>query len=508
MNKIISVKAILVLSCIFVATALLRGQPPKREFRGTWIHTVGNSQYRTMTPDQMRAHYVALLDSFERAGMNAVIYQVRPQADAFYMNSIEPWSRFITGIQGIAPDPIWDPLQFMIDECHKRGMELHAWLNPYRVTSNANEQLHPDHLFFKRPELFVKYGNQLYFDPGEPDSRAHTLAVIADVVSRYDLDGVHFDDYFYPYRVEFLEFPDEASFLKYHAGQGFGRYEKNDWRRDNVNILVKQLADTIKAIKPWVKFGISPFCVWRNARVDSTGSLTNTLQTNYDDLFADVRLWVQEKWIDYNAPQLYYAIGHRTASYEPLIEWWSKNNFGVQLYLGQSLSSLIDARMPDGTVEQQLYRKMRMMRSDPNVHGNIWWSGYGLSRNPNGIIDSLANDYQKYPALIPAYTHLKSTPPAPAKDLRVVRSGGQTRITWSAPAAATEMDRAVWFCIYRFATNELINLENAEKIVKVVRKNEYLLPTQRENKEYVYVVTALDRMWNESIPSKQVRIRH
>ena len=457
---------------------------------------------------QMQAHYVALLDSFERAGINAVVYQIRPQADAFYVSNLEPWSRFITGQQGIAPDPIWDPLQFMIDECHKRGMELHAWLNPYRVTSSANEQLHPDHLFFKRPELFVKYGNQLYFDPGEPDSRAHSVAVIADVVSRYDLDGVHFDDYFYPYRIEFLEFPDEASFLKYHAAQGFGRYEKNDWRRDNVNILVKQLSDTIKAIKPWVKFGISPFCVWRNARVDSTGSQTNTSQTNYDDLFADVRLWIEKGWLDYSAPQLYYAIGHRTASYEPLIEWWSKNNFGVQLYLGQSLSALIDTKMPDGTVEQQLYRKMRMMRNDPNVHGNIWWSGYSLSRNPNGIIDSLANDYQKYPSLIPAYTHLKSTPPNPAKDLKAVRSGGQTRLSWTAPAAATEMDRAVRYCVYRFDPKESIDLEKAENILKIVGKNEYLFPVQKENKEYVYVVTALDRMWNESLPTKGIRVRY
>ena len=258
MNKTISLKALLALNCIIAATILLNAQPPKREFRRTWIHTVGNQQYKTMTPTEMRAHYVAVLDSFERANINAVVYQIRPEADAFYESRLEPWSRFITGNQGIAPNPIWDPLQFMIDECHKRGMELHAWLNPYRVTSTDSVALHPSHLFFKRPELFVQYGNQLYFDPGEPDSRAHTLAVIADVVNRYDVDGIHFDDSFYPYRIEFLEFPDEASFLKYHAAQGFGRYEKNDWRRDNVNILVKQLADTIKAIKPWVKFGISP----------------------------------------------------------------------------------------------------------------------------------------------------------------------------------------------------------------------------------------------------------
>ena len=508
MNRFFFVRALMVFGCIVATTVLLRAQPPKREFRGTWIHTVGNREYRNMTPDQMREHYQSLLDSFERAGINVVIYQIRPQADAFYMNSLEPWSRFITGNQGVAPNPIWDPLQFMIDQCHARGMELHAWLNPYRVTSNASEELHPSHLFFKRPELFLKYGNQLYFDPGEPDSRAHTLSVIADVVSRYDVDGIHFDDYFYPYRIQYEEFPDEASFLKYHADQGFGRYDKNDWRRDNVNILVQQLSDTIKAIKPWVKFGISPFGVWRNARTDSTGSQSNAGQTNYDDLFADIRLWAQMGWIDYNAPQLYWEIGHPAANYTPLIKWWSENNFDAQLYIGQDISRTVVVKMSDGTIEHQLHQKMKMVRENPNVHGNIWWSGYGLARNPDGVIDSLANDYQKYPSLVPAYTHLSSTPPLPVKEVRIVRSNGNSLLVWNAPPYSSEMDRAVRYCVYRFDPKEPINLENAEKIVKIVGKNEYTLPAQRENRAYLYVVTALDRMWNESLPTKGILVRN
>jgi len=286
------------LLCLAVAMVMLRAQAPQCEFRGTWVHTADNRQYQTMTPDQMRTHYVALLDSFGRAGINVVIYQVRPQADAFYMNSIEPWSRFITGEQGIAPDPVWYPLQFMIDECHKRGMELHAWFNPYRVTSNAGEQLHPEHLFFKRPELFLQYGSRLYFDPGHPESRAHTLKVVADVVRRYDLDAIHFDNYFYPYKIKYEEFPDEESFMKYHAADGFGRYDKNNWRRNNVNVLIKALNDTIKGIKPRVKFGISPFDVWRNRADDATGSDSRNM-SHYDYLYADVELWIEKGWIDY-----------------------------------------------------------------------------------------------------------------------------------------------------------------------------------------------------------------
>ena len=483
-------------------------QAPKREFRGTWIHTVGNGQYKNMTPEQMRAHYRAALDSFERAGINVVIYQIRPQADAFYMNSLEPWSRFITGEQGIAPDPVWDPFAFMIDECHARGMELHAWLNPYRVTSNDREQLHPSHLFFKRPELFLKYGNQLYFDPGEPDSRTHTLAVVADVVSRYDLDGIHMDDYFYPYRIEYQEFPDEASFLKYHAQQGFGRYDKNDWRRDNVNILVEALADTIKKIKPWVKFGISPFGVWRNARTDSLGSNSLAGQTNYDDLFADIRLWTEKRWIDYNAPQLYWIIGHRLANYEPLLDWWSKNNNGVQLYIGQSLGAMIPATLPDGTKENQLHKKMKMMRENRNVHGNVWWSGYGMMRNPDGIIDSLANDYQKYPALVPVYTHIDTLAPQPVQHVAVRRSGSISRLVWQPAVTTDEMDKAVRFAVYRFLPNEPINLEDGKKIVKIVGKPEYLLPQNAKPQNYVYVVTALDRTWNESAASKPLKVKN
>ena len=501
MNKPFSVPLFLMLASIVLATTTLLAQSPKREFRGTWVHTVGNSQYKTMTPNQMRDHYVSLLDSFERAGINAVIYQIRPQADAFYMNSIEPWSRFITGTQGVAPNPVWDPLQFMIDRCHDRGMELHAWLNPYRVTSNASEQLHPEHLYFKRPDLFLKYGTQLYFDPGEPDSRSHTLSVIADIVSRYDVDAIHLDDYFYPYRIGNTEFPDDVSFNKYRALQGFGKDERDDWRRNNVNILVKQISDTIKAIKPWVKFGISPFGVWRNVSKDPLGSESKAGQTNYDDLFADIRLWVQEGWIDYNAPQLYWEIGHSAANYTPLIKWWSENNFGVQLYIGQDISRTLMVDGKSGKMESQLYPKMRMAREDPNVHGNIWWSGYNLSQNLSGMIDSLANNYQKYPALIPVYTLINTTPPQAPIDLKVTTSGDQSFLTWIEPQALTEMNRAVRYCVYRFMGSEQFDLENVSNIVKIVGKNEYLLPKLEENQEYVYVVTALDRMWNESVPS-------
>lgn len=498
-----------VLFLLFLAsvTQTFAQLPPKREFRGTWIHTVGNRDYQNMTTEEMKQHYIDLLNKFEKAGINAVIFQIRPQADAFYITDLEPWSRFITGTQGQAPNPLWDPLEFMIEECHNRSMELHVWLNPYRVTSNDKEELCKDHLYYKKPYLFLKYGKQIYFDPGQPESREHTVKVIADVVKRYDIDAVHFDDYFYPYRVQHEEFPDEASFLKYHEADGFGRDEKNDWRRNNVNILVQELGDTIKKIKPWVKFGISPFGVWRNKSADPTGSETQAGQTNYDDLFADIKLWVEKGWIDYNVPQLYWEIGHPLADYTPLIKWWSENNFDRQLYIGQNLTRTINAVPQDSKDKKgvsQLHEKMRMVREDPKVHGNVWWSGYALGNNPDGFADSLANSYQRYPALVPQYKHIDSIPPAPVRSLVGQKVKDGALLSWATAPAKDEMDKPAYFCVYRFEENEPINLDNAIKLQKIVRKPSYTIPESKDGKTYKYVVTALDRLYNESEASEPI----
>ncbi len=480
-------------------------QSPKREFRGTWVHTVGNTSYKTMTTAQLQDDFRKLLDTFQMAGINAVIFQVRPQADAFYVSTIEPWSRFITGVQGKAPTPIWDPLAFMVEECHKRGMELHAWFNPYRVTSNDKEVLMKNHLYYKKPEMFVKYGKQIYFDPGNPESRKHTVKVIADVVSRYDIDAVHFDDYFYPYRIAGKEFPDEKSYQKYGKVDGFtGKAQKDDWRRNNVNILVHELSDTIKKIKPWVKFGISPFGVWRNKSVDPTGSNSQAGQTNYDDLFADIKLWVDKEWIDYNVPQLYWEIGHPKADYTPLIEWWSANNAGCQLYIGQNVATTVKVKKADGKSESQLARKMQMVRENPNIQGNVWWPGYSIRKNPDGFTDSISAGYQHYPALVPQFKYIDSIPPAPVQQLAVKKVQGGMQLWWEAVPATNEMDKAAYFCVYRFAANEVINLDDATKLLKVVRQPKYLIPEADTKKQYKYVVTALDRLYNESAPQELV----
>lgn len=273
-----------------------------------------------MPAEKLKQNLTGQLNSLQKAGINAIIFQVRPEADALYASRLEPWSRFLTGVQGKAPEPYWDPMQFMIDECHKRGMEFHAWINPYRTKTTLKSELAPNHVYNIHPEWFVAYGDQLYFDPALPESRRHICMVVSDIVSRYDVDAIHMDDYFYPYPVKGKDFPDDASFAR--LGGGFGN--KGDWRRNNVNMLIKKLHETIREIKPWVKFGVSPFGIYRNESSDPLGSKTKGLQ-NYDDLYADVLLWAREGWIDYNIPQIYWHIGHPAADYETLVKWWARH---------------------------------------------------------------------------------------------------------------------------------------------------------------------------------------
>lgn len=493
-------KNIIIYIAIFLFSIQLYSQDlPKREFRGAWLHTVGNQNFKNMSSDSLKQYLCHTLDVLQQAGINAIIFQVRPQADAFYVSDLEPWSRFIAGEQGKAPEPLWDPLEFMIKEAHKRGMELHAWCNPYRVTSNDQEQLHPNHLYFKKPEIFKKYGKQLYFDPGEPEAIAHTKNVIADIVSRYDVDAIHFDDYFYPYPEKFEEFHDDASFVKYAKKQGFEYWQKGDWRRNNVSTLIKEINDTIKKIKPWVRFGISPFGVHRNFKdtPDGSGSKTNSLST-YEDLYADIPLWLENGWIDYNVPQLYWKIGHSAADYLTLINWWNDANFKGQLYIGQSISTFNEKDIADST-KTQFAEKMRLERELPNVDGNVWWPGWSLLSNPFGFTDSLIQKYQKYIALVPAYKSLDSIAPPPVTDLTVKKG----IIRWSHNSNNDKMQEARFFAVYRFPLREEIDIDNPKYLLKVIDTNYYKPEVSKGKKvRYQYVITAIDHCSNESEPSK------
>lgn len=481
------------LALLFSFTFLLSyPEPPKREFRGAWLHTVFQDQYHRQTTEQNKAYLRQQFDRLHAAGVNTVIFQVRPQADAFYPSKLEPWSRFLSD-NGAAPEPFWDPLKFAIDEAHARGMELHAWLNPYRVTSSKNQTLPSNHIYHNHPEWFVRYDGKLYFDPALPESREFITNVVMDIVNRYDVDGIHFDDYFYPYPVKGVEFPDAKSYAKY--GQGL---DKGDWRRKNVDLLIEGLHQQISAAKPWVIFGISPFGIWRNKASDPRGSDTNGLQ-NYDALYADVLLWAQNGWIDYLLPQLYWALEHKSASYLTLVDWWNRNASGRNLYIGQDIG--VTMKTPDIAPSEeasQLRHKINLTRNAENIQGNCWWPGYSISSNIGGVADSLAYDHQGTQALPPTYPWISDKKPAPLSNISLDRN----KITWEVPNVTNSPEDVVKFAIYRFAPDEDIDIENPYALEAVIYNNEY--PAEEQGK---YVVTAITRVNQESAPSQVILVK-
>ncbi|MBR1881522.1 MAG: family 10 glycosylhydrolase [Muribaculaceae bacterium] len=490
-------------SILILLLALLAGPThatnPKHEFRGAWLHIIGQGQYARMTSEETQKYLVNQLDLLQKSGCNAVLWQVRPQADAAYVSELEPWSRWITGEAGKAPNPLWDPLQFMIEESHKRGMELHAWINPYRVTSGKDDKPAAGHVYYEHPEWFLDYADgKIYFDPGLPESRNFIDKVVRDILARYDVDAIHMDDYFYPYPVQDAEFPDTASYNRYGLGWDLG-----DWRRHNVDLLIEQLHNTIAEVKPWVRFGISPFGIWRNKKNDPDGSETNGLQC-YDRLYADCPKWTAEGWVDYMVPQLYWELEHKAAGTLELAYWWDRHANGRHMYYGQAIYNVMSHRdiAADGgdTLNPtQLAHKFRLMRELPHVQGPCWWPGYNITDNHKGILDSLTANYQSTPALIPAYSWLDDKAPAAVENLKVSKlKGGDKQLTWNAASTTDPMQEAVRFVVYRFKKGQNIDLNNAAAIQTITGGTTFDIPKQKG--KWIWVVTALDRCWNESAP--------
>ena len=501
-----NLRKLILLLALFLATgvgAQIQQQSPypKREFRGAWIQAV-NGQFRGIPTEKLKQTLIDQLNSLQGAGINAIIFQVRPEADALYASQLEPWSRFLTGVQGQAPSPYWGPMQFMIDECHKRGMEFHAWINPYRVKTSLKSELSPNHLYNIHPEWFVTYNNQLFFDPALPESRRHICMVVADIVSRYDVDAIHMDDYFYPYPAKGMDFPDDASFARY----GGGFTNRADWRRSNVNILIQKIHETIRGLKPWVKFGISPFGIYRNEKNDPLGSKTNGLQ-NYDDLYADVLLWARNGWVDYNIPQIYWQIGHPAADYETLVKWWAKNTENRPLFIGQSVMNTIQNADPKNPSMNQLPRKMALERAYQTIGGSCQWPASAVVENAGKYRDALVQEYHKYPALVPVFDFMDDKAPGKVRKVKKVWTEDGYMLFWTPPKAKDEMDRAVQYVVYRFGDKEKVNIDDASHIVAVTRNNFYKLPYKDGKNKCRYVVTALDRLHNESKSvSKKVKL--
>lgn len=471
---------------------LFAQKAPKREFRAAWIQII-NGQFQGLSTAQAQKRLIDQLDALHKAKMNAVIFQVRAEADAFYASNLEPWSRFLTGQQGTPPNPYWDPLAFMVEECHKRGMELHAWINPYRAMTNINKDLAHSHPYLKYPERFITYGNQLFFNPALQENRNYICTIISDIINRYDIDAIHMDDYFYPYPKPGLEFEDGDSFRRL----GGAYTDKDDWRRDNVNLLVKQIHETVRGLKPWVKFGVSPFGIYRNERSYPYGSKTNGLQ-NYDDLYADILLWVNKGWVDYNIPQIYWHVGHPVADYHVLVDWWAKHSSNRPLFIGQSVPNTVQNADPNNPNSNQLPLKMHIQRSYQSVGGSCQWPATSVVANEGNYLNALVAEYHKYPALVPVFDFMDDKAPKAVRKVKTVWTSDGYLLFWSAPKAKDVMDEAARYVIYRFDRGEKIDLEDPSHIIDITSDTFYKLPYVDGRKRFTYVVTALDKLHNES----------
>ena len=471
---------------------------PKREFRGAWIQAV-NGQFLCMSRDVMQQNLTNQLDELQRCGINAIIFQVRVEGDALYASEKEPWSRFLTGRQGTPPNPYWDPLQWMVEQCHKRGMELHAWINPFRAKTKGTKELAVTHQYAKHPERFFEYDGLYLFDPGMHENRTYICSVAADIVRRYDVDGFHIDDYFYPYPAAGMEIPDEET---YKANRN-GITNRDDWRRYNVNLFIKMLQDSIHSVKPWVKFGVSPFGIYHNQKEGSNlpGSKTSGLQ-NYDDLYADVLYWINQGWVDYTVPQIYWEIGHRAADYDELIHWWSRFAGGRPLIIGQDVERTVRAADLKNPSVNQMPEKFRLQRTLRGIQGSCLWYSAAVVRDEGNYASILKSKYHRTLALQPLFPFLDDKAPNKPRKVKAVWTSKGYYLFWTEPKGKTEMDKAKSYVVYRFPAGAKIDLYDASAIVAITSGCHFRLPYTKGKEKYTYVVTALDRLQNESKPVK------
>ena len=470
---------------------------PKREMRGAWIQCV-NGQFQGMGTQKMQQTLTYQLDELQRDGVNVIIFQVRPECDALYESQLEPWSRFLTGQQGKAPSPYWDPLQWMIEQCHQRDMELHAWINPYRARTKSTTLLAANHIKNRQPQNCFEYDGLTILNPGIPENRDYICEVARDIVTRYDIDGIHMDDYFYPYPAAGQQIPDDAQYRQYNNGIR----DRGDWRRYNVNLFIEQFYRTVHEAKPWVKVGISPFGIYRNKRSSNIGSNTNGLQ-NYDDLYADVLLWVNNGWLDYCVPQIYWEIGNKAADYDTLIRWWNHYAGARPLIIGEDVERTVKNSDPQNPSQHQQPAKQRLHQQMPNVHGSVLWYAKAVVDNVGNYGTMLRDNYWRTPALQPDMSFIDKKTTKKVRSLKPVWTSDGYILFWTAPKGKNWQNTATRYVVYRFAKGEKVNTADGSKIVAVTSATHYKLPYKDGKHKYTYVVTALNRLQNESKQRKK-----
>lgn len=465
----------------------------QREVRAVWIPTIYRNDYKDKTPMEAKKLLSSRLKKLSDMGCNMIMFQVRGEGDSWYNSRMEPTSRFLSSkyLDGETAD--WDPLAFVTAEGHRYGMEVHAWINPFRAWANTDVKMPINHPAVTHPEWIIPYGKQLIFDPGNPSYRTYLMGLISDIILRYDIDGIHIDDYFYPYPKDGLIFDDNDSFVRYGVSAGYRPEDRDMWRLNNINLFVYQLRNLIQNQKPWLRISVSPFGIYRNKSTNSIGSQTSGLQC-YDDLYADVLKWVDEGLVDYVIPQVYWNFGNPRADYGTLIPWWSKRLKGKATFVvGQSVDKTMNGA--------QLYPKWLMSREYSS--GNSWWVSENLWNNYKGISDSLSLNYQRSKALLPEVKGRlgRTKSPDPITSIMEDVNEDGHMILWEDNRNPDDPEKDFFYAVYAIPDGYDVK-KSADYLVNVTSIPHFILPSMGGNKKYTFLVTTVNRFWQESSPMK------
>ena len=504
MNKLL----LIIFLALWQITAF--SQNPKREMRAAWISTVYGIDWPSSgdSPSTQRTKLINILEGLKASGINTVYFQVRTTGDALYNSTIVPWSHWLTNSYG--QNPGWDPLAFAIDEAHKRGLEIHAWLNPYRaaITANFATIYAPNHMARQHPDWLITAGTTRYFNPGIPEVRNHITSVVEEIVSNYDVDGIHFDDYFYLSGLTNAD--DDAQFNATPHGM-----TRANWRRNNVTLMVQAVSNKIKSLKSWVKFGISPSGIYQNFTVPNT-SISTTGSAHYSVQYADTRKWMIDGTIDYLIPQVYWAFSQVTANakFNYVTDYWNSQNFTRHLYIGLATYRVdpADANAWSSTIAStEIKNQIDYLRtSTQNILGASHFTTHDLLSTKTGVKEAMDLVRVQYntPAIIPAMSWIDNVAPAEPTNLTPSLVAGKTKLTWSAPTATTdELQKVVRYAVYR-STSATIDYTNSANLIAVISSNDATYTdnavTPGQGTSYYYAVTSLDRISNESVASNVV----
>lgn len=488
-----------ILGCLLILSGLSFSQVNhKHELRATWVCTVYNLDYPShnkLKEGQLKSEMDSILFTAKKYNLNTIFFQVRASGDAFYKSKTEPWSYWLSGKEGKPAPNSFDPLQYMIERGHELGIEIHAWFNLFRAVSH--KKFFPpstSHVATMHPEWLYSHGNKAFIDPGVPGARDYLNGVVKEVVLNYDIDGVHLDDYFYHQEINGFRINDANAFKQYNPSN----LSKADWRRDNINKIILGLNDTISKYKPLMKFGVSPFPVWRNKNADPDGCPTLRAMEAYSDQYADTRKWIKNEWVDYLMPQVYWRNSHPSVSHDSIAQWWNKHSYTRHVYLGNAMYKVGSADHPEWLSGQELLDQISTARKLKNIQGNGLYKAGAVLQNPKNILDSLRINFYHYPSLPPVISWKDSIPPlAPSK---LTGRGTQigSELAWTKELQAEDGQYAAKYVIYRFLENEDINIKTGDHIIGITGTRRYLDINVQQDHNYIYIVTSVDRSNNES----------